>query len=160
MEELEGKLVGVNVEKLLSRLMELEIKANDCLQEDQIFSHGDGMIRIRKEGERFFLTHKGQLNTKGVLKSRDETEFEITQPEEAIKFLKLLEVDTSKPLTRKKKLFRFEIEGATGELVFIDKLPPTLELEGSEKQIKKACKKLALDFNKLQPISWSDVQPI
>jgi len=159
-EELEGKLVGVDVEKLMKRLMELSIPLNAYLQDDLLFHQDDQLFRVRTEGKKYILTYKDKLVKKGNLKSRNEIEFEVSDPKAAIDFFSAIGVDTSLPESRKKKLLRFEFHGAKGELVFIHDLPPTLELEGDEDAIKEACKDLKLDFSKLLPISWSDVSPV
>lgn len=160
MEELEGKLVGVDVEKIMRKVSKLGKPVELVLQEDRVFEMGRRTVRVRKEGRRCVLTHKGELKRKGPLKSREELEFEVANPDGAIQFLRVMGIDTSRPLLRKKKLFRFSIDGAKCELVFIESLPPTLEIEGSEQAIRAACKALQLRFEDLQPISWSDVQPI
>ncbi|MBR9680544.1 MAG: hypothetical protein GOU98_01815 [Candidatus Altiarchaeota archaeon] len=160
MEELEGKLVGVNVENLMAKLMTLEIPVTEILQEDTIFNKNGCTYRVRNEEGAFILTYKGKLIKKGNLKSRNEIEFLISDPKAVVEFFSVIGVDTSSPKTRTKKLLRFNINGTKGELVFIDTLPPTLELEGDEDNIRSACDTLNLDFSKLQPISWSEVLPI
>ncbi len=160
MEELEGKLVGVGVEALLKRLKELGVGIEVLSQSDKIFQLGEGILRVRKEGDKFILTHKGKLRKKGPLKSREETEFLVSDPGRVMELLSALGVDISHPRTNEKRLFRFYVAGAKGELVFIKGLPPTLELEGSEDNIRKACELLGLRFEDLKPISWFDIQPM
>lgn len=160
MEELEGKMIGVDVEKIMRKVSKLGKSVELVLQEDKVFEMGKRTVRVRKEGKKFVVTHKGELKRKGPLKSREELEFEVSNPDGAVKFLKVMGIDTSKPLVRNKKLFRFQLDGAKCELVFIEGLPPTLEIEGDEKAIRAACKTLQLQFEDLQPVSWSDVQPI
>ena len=159
-EELEGKLVGVDVERVMDKFSGLGIPPQEVLQEDRLFDIGRCTVRIRRENKRFLVTHKGELIRKGPLKSREELEFEVSNADDAAKFITLLGIDTSHPIIRRKRLFRYKMNGATCELVFIKGLPPTLEIEGDESAIREACEKLGLDFNSLQPISWSEVQPI
>ena len=160
MEELEGKLVGVDAKCLMTELMKLEIPVTEILQNDTVFHHDNCTYRVRKEGDAFILTYKGKSIRKGNLKSQNEIEFSVSDPKAAVEFFSVIGVDTSSPETRTKKLLRFDINGVKGELVFIDTLPPTLELEGDETDIRSACDTLKLDFKKLQPISWSEVKSV
>jgi predicted adenylyl cyclase CyaB len=159
-EELEGKLVGVDVDEVMDKFSALGVPPQEILQEDRLFDVGRCTIRIRRENKRFLVTHKGELVRKGPLKSREELEFEVSSADDALKFISLLGIDTSSPIVRRKKLFRYRLNGATCELVFIDGLPPTLEIEGDEPAIRGACDKLGVRFESLRPISWSEIQPM
>lgn len=149
--------MNINASSFLKKLDVLKINHHQVEQKDKIFVFGASLFRLRDEDGRYFLTYKGPVKFLGGLKSREEIEFEISDPWKAQKILLILGVNVSNPKIREKRVKKFKVGKTKCDLVFRESLEPYLEIEGAVKDIKETCSTLMIDFNKLVPFHPKDV---
>ena len=167
MQETEVKILEVNRAELEEKLKSLgakkvfegELSATLFDNKKKEISSSDGLLRLRDEGGKFFLTHKGVVPS-AKTKIRDETEIEVSDIEKTKKILKVLGFEEIGRMKKKRISYKlgdlkFEFDKYTEEYDFI---PEFLEIESeSEEEIKKILKKLGLSIEDTKPWSMKDL---
>ncbi|MCK4859893.1 MAG: class IV adenylate cyclase [Candidatus Omnitrophica bacterium] len=155
--EYEVKFKLENKKEILDKLKRLNAQDLGKNKEIDIYLNlGEKVVRIRKIGKQGLITVKRIIRKKIRAKVRKETETRVENVDTLIEIFKGLGFSELKRKEKIRHTFRLD-----NILVLIDKLPFIgyfIELEGaSEAVLKKASKKLDLDYNKASGVSYENI---
>jgi adenylate cyclase class 2 len=159
MEEIEVKVLEIDKEKVVKKLLDLgaekvfegDIYALTYDFEDEYLTKSNSLIRLRKKGEKVFLTYKKGISTEGA-KIMKELESEVGDFDDMNEMLNELNLKPIKEYKKKRTTYKlgdvlFEIDEYKG-------IPAYLEIEApSVDVINKYIDKLGIDKNKVK--SWT-----
>jgi len=123
-------------------------------QQNRIYEVGSGFLRIRYEGGKTYLTHKGERQ-QGTYNSREETELEVSDAGQLESIFGALGMSDS--FCYEKERANFVLNGC---VVCIDKLPNGenyLEIEGAEEDIEKNLDYFGLLDRKIEERSYQEI---
>jgi len=149
--EIECRFLEIDKEKLIKKLLGLGAKdLGELMLEEIIFYDLEGTwrekekrVRLRKSGDKINLSfkHTEEKTIDGTI----EIEFEVSDISKAEKFLE--QVGLTAFRRQQKRRHTFELDDVIIDIDTWPRIPTYVELEGpSEEQIKKAAKKLDLDW--------------
>jgi len=158
MHEVEVKILEVSHDSLRSRLVSLGAeKVFEGVVHTVLFKTDDDVtLRLRKAGDRSFLTLKRKLPSEENVKVRDETEFEVSSFDEAKRFLADLGFVESSSSSKRRVSYRL----GDARLEFDRFLPPQdfvpgfLEIESENPETVFRTAEL-LGFSREQCLPWS-----
>lgn len=141
--EIEVKILEVDRERLEDKLKSMgarkvfdgEISALYFDFEDKSIRKANDIMRLRKAGNKTFLTFKGFLHNKGA-KVREELEVEVADFEIAKRILESLGMHTYKSISKHRISYalenvHFEFDKYTGEY---SSIPEFLEIEANDEE--------------------------
>lgn len=102
------------------------------------------LLRLRELGDKFFLTHKEKVPKNTIVKILEETETEIKDAKTVEIILKKLGLHIVK--YREKKRTSFILNKVRCEIDQYPKIPPYLEIEGSQEDILSVVKELGFSL--------------
>jgi len=159
MQEIEVKVIDINKEEIIRKLLELgaekifegDITASSYDFEDSRLTKDASFIRLRKMGDKPFLTFKKKI-TQDHAKVMEETETEIDNFDEMHKILLALGLRPAKDYVKKR--ISYKLKNVRFEIDEYEKVPAYLEIEApSLKLINEYVEKLGLDKNKVK--TWT-----
>lgn len=153
MEEIEVKVLDINPEEVEKKLLALGAKkiSDEVLEEwlfdKQEWRHFSGRVRVRKGKNKIELAYKE--TTKQTGEGNLEIEFEVSDLEQALEFVKKVGLFLARH--QQKRRVHFELEGLSVDIDYWPKLPPYLEVEGkSRKKIEGFIEKLDVDGRRVE----------
>jgi len=164
MKEIEIKIIEINKKEIEKKLKKIGAKkVFEGVLEGYAFDFPDerikkakNLLRLRKVGEKSYLTYKENKNKTCKAKICEETEFEIMDFEKMIKVLNLLGLGAKGTISKHRTTYsigktHFEIEEPIKTQSFI---PPFLEIEApSVKVAYKYAKELG--FGEKSCLNWT-----
>lgn len=141
--EIEVKIIGIDPGKIRATLQEHgAVRVKEVFQRNTLFTGKAGalpkgtLVRLRQEDHSSTVTLcvKGPKQYSSGHKVRDE--YEVDMPEEdAVKMLGLIGLRSSHSTEAKREYW--SLEKCSVEIIWLPRLPPFLEIEGTEADIKK-----------------------
>ena len=159
MKEIEVKILEINKEEIIRKLVGLGIKKiAEEKQKSYFFDFPDGRLknekrslRLRSFGNRFFVTSKKPISSDGI-KIEDELEIDVSSIEETEKIF--LAIGLKRKDFVECVRIKFKSNDALFEIDTYPGIPCFMEIEASsEKIIEKWIEKLKIDKNKIK--AWS-----
>ena len=149
--EVEDKLIMMGAKKIF----EGELCAIVFDTKDDYFKNNKMLLRLRKEGEKTFITLKKKVKT-GKVKSAKEIETEVKEFETMKEILKQIGLEYKEPV--KKSRISYKLGNIKFEFdKYHDKwehIPEFLEIESdSEEKVLNAAKKLGFAEKDIKPLS-------
>jgi len=158
MEEIEVKILNIDKEKIIKKLLELGAeKVFDgpmktiYLDLNNELRNSGKMLRIRQKGDKCIVTLKIKKEDSGT-KINDEYETEVKNFEEAIKLFQNLGFKVF--ATDFRKRISYKIKNSLVEINIYDDIPPFLEVEAPTKEELKEIVNL-LGFSLDQTKTWT-----
>lgn len=155
MKEIEVKILDIDPVEAEKKLLDLGAKKiSDEVFEEWLFwkpewkkVRGRVRVRVRKSKNKVFVAYKE--TTKSTAEGNLEIEFEVSDMEAAVEFIKKLGV----PVVRhqQKRRVHFEVDGLTVDIDYWPRIPPYMEIEGkSLEKIEKLMEKLAISGRRVE----------
>lgn len=160
MEEIEVKVIEINKEETIKKLIELGAKkvfegdlyAVSYDFEDDRLAKDHAFIRLRKKGDKAFLTYKKKIN-QDYAKSMKELETEVSDFDEMQNILLATGLKAAKDLGSKKRT-TFQLGKVLFEIDEYEKVPTYMEIEApSLDLIHEFVEKLGIDKSKVK--NWT-----
>ncbi|MBD3304154.1 class IV adenylate cyclase [Candidatus Woesearchaeota archaeon] len=160
MQEMEVKVIDINKEEIIKKLLELgaekvfegDIQASSYDFEDNRLAKDHAFIRLRKKGDKTFLTYKKKIN-QDYAKVMQELETEVKDFDEMQKILLAAGLKAAKDLDRKKRT-SFQIDNILFEIDEHENVPAYMEIEAPTLDlINEYVEKLGLDKEKVK--TWT-----
>jgi adenylate cyclase class 2 len=161
--EREMKLPVASHDELRRRLQELgaERREDDALEENWVLDDEAGtlagaksLLRVRRRGERAWLTYKGPASFAAGVKSREEIECGVAEPLVLVEVLERVGMRVVRRYQKRRETWRLdEVE------VALDTTPMGrfVELEGPAAELPGLAEALALDPARAVPGSYLDL---
>jgi len=159
MEEIEVKIIEINKEEMIRKILELGAKkvfegdVNTVFYdfENNSLADKESLLRLRTKGDKAFLTYKEKITQEGA-KVMKEIESEIADFDTLHKILLKLDLKSSK--NYKKKRTTYKIKDTLFEFDEYEDIPCYMEIEASTLDIiKEFIKQLEIDKNKVK--NWT-----
>lgn len=159
MQEMEVKVIDINKEEIIKKLLDLgakkifegDIQASSYDFEDDRLTKDASFIRLRKMGDKPFLTFKKKI-TQDHAKVMEETETEVDDFDEMHRILLALGLKPAKDYVKKRTSYK--LGKARFEIDEYEKIPAYLEIEAPSIDLINAyVEKLGLDKEKVK--TWT-----
>ncbi len=142
MQEIELKILDINVRQMTRRLKKLGakqtqralFKAESFDFPDRSLQHRDSYLRIRQEGKGTVLTFKGRRTKSKYFQQRTELECTVSDYQTMKKIL--LKLGMRLDMHHEKKRTSFVLGGVHFDMDEYPTIPPFVEIEGSQGAIK------------------------
>ena len=142
MQEVEAKILDVTVEEIEKKLTEAgAIFVGEFFIRDQNFDFADERItekkelcRLRSRGDVHELTYKSGRTKVGNIRSAEEVQITVSSLEETETILQHLGLSSVR--IREKNRKTYTLDGAQIEIDSCPHIPPYVEIEGTNEQIK------------------------
>ena len=162
-EEIEVKLAAPDLDAVRSALRSRSAtlrspshdEVNDLYDDAEHKLSGSGRtMRLRRAAGRGILTYKGRARFQGGVKTREEREVEVSDPDEAEGILAGLGL--AKRFRYEKRREEWEFEDC---VVALDETPigKFVEIEGDPTAIRRVIGALGLDFSEALPYSYAEL---
>ena len=158
--EYETKVLDINVDEICQKLEELGAKREE--KSFRLWMHNiaqreenkEEFVRLRDEGDKITIAYKSKSG--GGIDNTEEIEFEVSDFEEAKKFLE--KFDFEDLFYQEKKRWDYKINDIEFSIDFWPKIPAYLEVEAeSEEMVVEGLKKLGLEGRDEGNITVNDV---
>ena len=146
MREVEVKILDVDPEEIRKRLEQKGAKflkkvfQRNILYQNSFTRKKNLTVRIREEEGKAIITVKGPMEVKNGHKIREEKEVSTGDLEEAKKLFRAIGLEQWAVTEAKREYYG--LDNCSVEIIKIPKLPIFIEIEGSEKHIRKVAEKL------------------
>lgn len=162
-QEIEVKLAAADLDAVRERLRSLAAVLRNARHEEindlyddseRKLSGGGKTLRLRRAGDRSVLTYKGRAHFQNGVKTREEREVEVSDPDEAEAIL--AGIGLSKRFRYEKRREEWNLEST---VVALDETPigRFVEVEGDPIAIRRVVVELGLDFAQALPYSYSEL---
>ena len=155
--EINKKLIIYNLKKLgAKKIFEGEIKGMTFTSDNPLWNQDNNMLRLRQEGDNFFLCLKTKILTRSKAKIREEIEVEIKD----FKNMKIIleKIGFFEQYKNKKYRTSFKLNNSRVEIEETRQFPTYLEIEApSLGEIQKTVKLLGFTMNDTKAWSTSDL---
>jgi|SRR3989344_2510977 len=163
MKEIELKILNINPKEITKKLLKLGAKSfGERFIIEKHFDFPNGRIsnskesfRLRKLGNKNELAYKHSLIKDKNFKIYEEIETEIINYDDMEKIIKKLGLDMIK--YKEKKRISFILKNLKIEIDKYPNIPPYLEIEGNEKDIKSLLKDLGYSLSQTTNMNATNV---
>ena len=161
--EVELKILEIDPQEIERKLLNLGAKKETAvLVIDKSFDFSNHylnkkkqLLRLRVLGDKYFLTHKGNMQKSEVARIMEETETQVGDVKVMEEILKKIGLRLVKH--REKKRTSYILGNARCEIDQYPQIPPYMEIEGSEKDILEIVGKLGYTLKDTTKMSASKV---
>ncbi len=161
--EIELKILEINKEEITKKLLSLgAIQTTRELYIEEAFDYSDERIknnnqlcRLRQQGKKIKLTHKGKRQKSKNFSIAEETEIEVSNYQTTKKILENLGLSSYR--YREKYRTKFKYNNTSIELDEHPTIPPYLEIEGTKEAIQETLQKLGYTLADTTPLTASEI---